>query len=41
MADELKQALGLTGRIKMTIAEMILEFGNRNAEVGKTNRTEA
>jgi len=32
--NEFKQAAGLTGKIKLTIAEMILEFGSRNAEVG-------
>ena len=35
LENEFKQAAGLTGRIKMTIAEMILEFGSRNAEFGK------
>jgi hypothetical protein len=36
LENEFKQAVGLAGRIKLTVAEMILEFGSRNekAEVG-------
>jgi hypothetical protein len=34
LENEFKQAAGLTGRIKMTIAEMVMEFGIRNAEGG-------
>ena len=35
LENEFKQASGLNGRIKMTVAEMIIEFGIRNAEFGK------
>ncbi len=35
LENEFKQAAGLTGKIKLTIAAMILEFGSRYAEVGK------
>jgi Fe-S-cluster containining protein len=38
LENEFKQTAGLTARIKSTIAEMILEFGSRNAEVGKTEQ---
>jgi hypothetical protein len=38
LENEFKQAAGLTGRIKLTVAEMILEFGSRNAEVGKSTQ---
>ena len=34
LENEFKQAAGIGGRIKLTIAEMIIEFGSRNAEVG-------
>ena len=34
LENEFKQAAGLTGRIKLTVAEMIVEFGSRNAEGG-------
>lgn len=41
LENEFKQAAGLSGKIKLTIAEMILEFGSRNekAEV-RGQRTE-
>jgi len=35
LENDFKLAAGFTGRIKLTIAEMILELGGRNAEVGK------
>ena len=35
LENEFKRVAGLTGKIKLTIAEMIMEFGSRNAEVGK------
>ena len=41
LENEFKLAAGLTGRIKLTVAEMVLEFGSRNAEVGmKKQRAE-
>jgi len=33
--NEFKQAADLSGKIKLTIAEMVVEFGSRNAEVGR------
>jgi Fe-S-cluster containining protein len=34
LENEFKQASGLSGKIRLTIAEMILEFGIRNSEFG-------
>jgi Fe-S-cluster containining protein len=38
LESEYKEAAGLKGRIKMTISEMIIEFGSRNSEVGMKSK---
>jgi hypothetical protein len=38
LESEFREAAGLKDRIKMTISEMIIEFGSRNSEVGMESK---